>query len=217
MRKLPKARSENVVMQSLTDEVLLYDLQTNKVYCLNETSAFIWNSCNGKKDVPEIARELAKLNKKPVNEEIVWLAIDQLEQENLMSEIDLPPVFVQTDRREMLKRIGLATMIALPLVTGLVAPRASEAASTSVCGTPCISINGCSDPCQSCFGSGICSSGNYSCRIIGFPCKGLPGICLQVDPMSTSGICSSDNQPCFDIGGPCISEDGICNGTGTCQ
>lgn len=37
----PLARSEGLVIQEMPDEVLVYDLETNKAHCLNETAAFV--------------------------------------------------------------------------------------------------------------------------------------------------------------------------------
>jgi hypothetical protein len=37
----PKNRKNDIVIQELKDEILIYDLTTNKAYCLNETSAAV--------------------------------------------------------------------------------------------------------------------------------------------------------------------------------
>lgn len=129
----PKSRNENIVIQEMNAELLIYDLKDNKAYLLNETSGFVLNQCDGKTDVKEIAQNLAKKRRQPVNEEIVWLAIEQLKENELLSEAALPKEFIKSNRREMIKRIGLATMLALPLVTAITAPQAAQAASNS-CG-----------------------------------------------------------------------------------
>ena len=36
----PIARSNGLVVQEMPDEVLVYDLDSNKAHCLNETAAF---------------------------------------------------------------------------------------------------------------------------------------------------------------------------------
>ena len=46
-RIAPKARKENLVVQESNGEVLIYDLDTNKAFCLNETSALVWQACDG--------------------------------------------------------------------------------------------------------------------------------------------------------------------------
>lgn len=132
----PVSRKENLVLQDLNGEILIYDLSGSKAFCLNETAAFVWNLCDGKNTVGEIAGKLAEKTKSSANEEIVWLAIEQLKKSDLMTEADkLPAVFKGLDRREVIKRAALTTAVALPIVTGLVAPQA--AAAQSVCSGAC--------------------------------------------------------------------------------
>ena len=47
MKQNPTARKNGSVMQEMPDEILIYDLDTNKAHCLNETSALVWKACNG--------------------------------------------------------------------------------------------------------------------------------------------------------------------------
>ncbi|MBX7172055.1 MAG: PqqD family protein [Pyrinomonadaceae bacterium] len=126
----PEARQENIVVQETKDETLIYDLGTNKAFLLNETSAFVWSQCNGQKDIKQIAAALARKNQQPINEGIVWLAIDELERNCLMTKnINSANPFRQLSRRELVKRVGLTTMIALPVISSLVAPIPANAAS----------------------------------------------------------------------------------------
>ncbi|HRH44469.1 MAG TPA: PqqD family protein [Pyrinomonadaceae bacterium] len=126
----PKSRQENIVMQETNDETLIYDLQTNKAFLLNQTSAFVWNQCDGQKDVQQIAAALARKNQQPINKEIIWLAIDELERNSLLTETakSASPLH-ELSRRELVKRVGLTTMMALPVISSLVAPTAANAAS----------------------------------------------------------------------------------------
>ena len=50
----PQARSENLVVQTLPGETLVYDLNSHKAHCLNETSSFIWENCSGNLSVDQI-------------------------------------------------------------------------------------------------------------------------------------------------------------------
>ncbi len=56
----PLARSQDLVIQEMPGEILVYDLQTNKAHCLNETAAAIWKSCDGENSVGDISRLLGK-------------------------------------------------------------------------------------------------------------------------------------------------------------
>ena len=129
----PTARQENIVVQEANGETLIYDLETNRAFVLNATSAFVWNQCNGQQDIQQIAQALAKKNQQPTNEDIVWLAIDELEKNTLMTaNAKVTNPLRGMNRRKMVKKVGLTTMIALPVISSLVAPKAATAAS-AVC------------------------------------------------------------------------------------
>ena len=130
MSKLPMARKTDILMQDSKGEILLYDLCANQAFCLNETSSLVWQLCDGTKSVSEISRELSKKLNLPIPEELVWLALDQLKKEHLL-ENDMEIAFHTNgwSRREVIKKVGLGTMATLPLITFLVAPTATQAAS----------------------------------------------------------------------------------------
>lgn len=127
----PLSRKEDIVIQEADGEVLIYDMSKNKAFCLNETSALVWQMCDGNKSVSEISKGISKKLGAPSNEDLVWLAIDQLKKENLIANSEeLSSNFEGMSRREVIKKVGLGTMIALPIVTGLVAPTAVHALSS---------------------------------------------------------------------------------------
>ena len=158
----PLARRQDLVIQEMTDEVLVYDLQTNKAHCLNETAAAIWKSCDGTNTIGDIARSLGK----NTDEDLVWLALDQLDEKNLLDadKADKAPAkFAGQTRREVIKKVGLAAIVALPIVTSLVAPTVASAGSvcanpgcTCTLGTTCANAGGCS--CNSGTGTNNCPS-----------------------------------------------------------
>ena len=131
----PKKRTDNIVVQKMNEEVLVYDLYSNKAVCLNETAAIVWKLCDGKKTASEIAENVGKRLKKPVTNELIWLAIDQLKAENLLSNGGaLEAVFDGLTRREVVRKVGIASMIAVPIVSSIAAPNA-VAAQSSTCFT----------------------------------------------------------------------------------
>jgi len=134
----PVGRKTDIVVQELDGEVLIYDLKTNKALCLNPTSAAIWNACDGTRDVDQLRQVASESLKAPVDDAMIWLAIDQLQKENLVSDApDTQEFFGKTSRREVIKRIGLGTAIALPIIASIVAPGALRAASGGLpSGTP---------------------------------------------------------------------------------
>ncbi len=126
---LAHARREDLVVQELPDEILVYDLKSQQAHCLNQTAAFVWNHCDGATPAREIAALMENNWRKPIGEEAVWVALKQLNQANLLQQ----PVAIPTGvtRRAALRKLGLAAAIALPLVTTVLAPTAAMAATTT--------------------------------------------------------------------------------------
>jgi hypothetical protein len=128
----PIARRNDIIVQELKDEVLVYDLIINRAYCLNESSAIVYNLCDGTNSVSDISNQLSKKLKSPFKEDLVWLAIDQFKQYNLLDNSqEIKTNFEELSRREVIRRVGFASMIAIPVVSSLIAPTASMAASVN--------------------------------------------------------------------------------------
>jgi hypothetical protein len=130
----PTARQNGLVVQEMPDEVLVYDLDTNKAHCLNQSAAFVWRSCNGTNSIDDIVREFESNGKGKVTEDFVWLAIDQLHENNLLQD-GMTPRFAGQSRRQVLKTIGLASMVALPVIASLVAPQKALGGASCACQT----------------------------------------------------------------------------------
>ena len=159
----PVARESGLVIQETGEEVLIYDLNSNKAHCLNRTAAFVWKSCNGKNDIENITGLVAKEFSQPVEEDLIWLALDQLSKESLLE----APVKSKVDgisRRDVIKRIGFAATLALPVVAMLSFPNQvlAVSCSASFCGT--------NNPASGCSGGQFCcrnspASPNYTCQV----------------------------------------------------
>lgn len=146
----PLARKEGLVIQELPDEVLVYDLDRDRAHCLNETAAFVWQRCDGRTTAGEIARSLGTKVNAPVDEKVVWFAIDQLKRNHLMNNTGVAPQLAAgMNRREMVRALGLAAVIAVPVVTSIVAPTPAQAVTCIANGGPCtLSVQCCSNNCQ---------------------------------------------------------------------
>ena len=136
VQSLPRARKDDLVTRQIPGELLVYDLKRHKAYCLNATAAAVWKSSGGKHTVSALAAELQKNQKSPVDERIVWLALDQLEKSYLLQTKAAKPIGLAKVSRRDLIRAGIATAIALPLVTMIAAPTA-QAAGTPVTNAVC--------------------------------------------------------------------------------
>ncbi|MBI4639864.1 MAG: PqqD family protein [Candidatus Tectomicrobia bacterium] len=154
---LPHAREDGLVVQELPDETVVYDLKRHRAHCLNQTAALVWRHCDGQTTVAEIALLMQSELKIPVDEEMVWLAMNQLGRAHLLRERMGPPVHAMPySRRELIRklaRIGGISVL-LPVVTSIIAPTAVQAAATCTANclaTDCTPCNppGCNKVCLS--------------------------------------------------------------------
>ncbi len=133
---MPRARQDELVVEELPDEILVYDLKRRRAHCLNRTSALVWRRCDGRTTVAEVGALLERELKIPADEAVVWMALDRLGKAHLLKEqVTLPADRAQYSRREVLRTLRRVAGISLllPVIESIVAPRA--AASTSGCVT----------------------------------------------------------------------------------
>lgn len=152
---VPAARKDELLIQEVPGETLVYDLKSHQAHCLNQTAALVWKHCDGKLTVAQVAERLERELKSPVSEEVVRLALDQLEKSDLLEACErVPAGFAPMSRRALIRSLGMATAIAVPLVTSIVAPTAAQTAST--CGGVGASCCGADPPCCSGLKCGDC-------------------------------------------------------------
>lgn len=155
--QVPTARVAGLVVQEVPNEVLVYDVVRNKAHCLNQTAAMIWKSCDGRNSVSDIAKLVGSQTGQTVSDDLVWLAIDQFNESDLL-EMEIETKFAGRSRRDAIKKIGMAAMIGLPIVASLVAPRNAMAAVSCECAVPgdCLAQTTCPST-VNCNGSGLCA------------------------------------------------------------
>lgn len=152
----PVARRDGLVTQDTPEELLVYDLEDDRAHALNKTSASVWKACDGTLSVPEIADQLSKDFGESVDEDLVWLAIDQLSQKNLLQQ-QVTTQFSGQTRREVIRKIGLAAVVALPIVSSLAAPTSVMASLSCQC-TSDAECNATACPCTTfCNGNSECA------------------------------------------------------------
>ncbi len=131
---LPVARKSKLVVRELADEVLVYDTEAHRAHCLNRTAALVWKNCDGKTPVSGIAERAGEELSSNLPEDVVWLALDQLAEFDLLSHDALRPApSDRISRRKMLRRLGVAAAISLPLITSVISPTPAHAQSSVSC------------------------------------------------------------------------------------
>ena len=138
-----------------------------------------------------------------ISEGLVCLALEGLKKDNLIENPeDLANYFAGLTRREAVKKVGLASLVALPIIASVVAPSASMAQSV---------LRGIN---SSCSANGQCQSGN--CTTSSMLCC-IPGVSPFADGSdicAAPGTCASFNVFC--CSGPVVDlGTGPCGGAGT--
>ncbi len=170
MNILPSAHNSDLVVQELENETLLYDMQNHKAFCLNETCSIIWKNCDGQTKTKELA------DKNNLTEELIELAINELQKYNLIKEkIETQVPKDKVERRKFLVKAATMAAVAIPTVSTIVAPRAvnaqscagtgplmplpanAPAANSPACGNYCVSPCCMSGNAVSTYSGGICS------------------------------------------------------------
>jgi hypothetical protein len=121
----PAARAEGLVVRELGDEVVVYELESHRSHCLNRTAALVWRSCDGRRTIAAIAERVGRELRRPADEDLVRYTIGRLHDAQLLDARGGKAATLT--RRQLARRIGQAAL--LPVVTSLLVPRPSQAAS----------------------------------------------------------------------------------------
>jgi hypothetical protein len=121
----PKARRNNLEVQELPDETLIYDLERHKAHCLNRSVALVWRLSDGTHTIPELAALLQRELRTPITEEVIRIALSQLQKTHLL-EIGILQI-PSPSRRQVMRVLGRAAWV--PTIASMLAPRAIQAAT----------------------------------------------------------------------------------------
>lgn len=124
MNTLPPTRANNIVLQDLGKEILVYDLNINKALCLNSTVSSVYRNCDGHTSFAEL-----KLIYDDFSDEIIFLTLDLLLKENLIESENYQSPIKGVSRREVVRKVALASLTVLPVISSIVAPTSVMAAS----------------------------------------------------------------------------------------
>jgi len=174
---IPLARSADLVVEEIDDEVLVYDLTSNQAHCLSATAAAVWRACDGQTSSDALVAHLG-LDAEAVGRALIELAsCDLLQARPVLgetrnrrfrrksrSEVAAKSGNGLTRRETTIKfaQYGTAAM-AIPLIWSIAGP-IPEAAATP---TPaqCLQYNDNScDACSVIIGCCCCCQGGGECK-----------------------------------------------------
>ena len=135
---LPAARGEGIIFKEVDGELLIYDIERNKAHCLNSTAALVWQHCDGRTNVTELARVVSTALGPTFDEIVIELALKQLSRDHLLREpYEGSLVVAGLSRRALVRRLSIGAVL-LPLITTITVPTALAVTSNCVqSGGPC--------------------------------------------------------------------------------
>lgn len=155
--KALKPKRIKALTRQFDDELLVYDPGRHMAHCLNTTAAMVWWECNGDATVPDIA-ERVKSALPTDGDAIVELAVMKLRKAGLLEKSDAVLAGGELlNRRDVLKRVRTAAIVAVPVVITMLVPTPARAAS-------CFPLlHSCSSGAQCCSGHCGLSGVNLVC------------------------------------------------------
>lgn len=147
--RLPRARSDDLVVEELGDELLVYDLTNDRAHSLSATAARVWRACDGSTTVEDLGAG------HDLDPDTVRRSLDELGTCALLDS-GIPSNGGAT-RRELTLRVAKvgAVAAAAPLIVSVLAPTPSQAA-TPPTEEFCQSINVTGHGCGECHKFGCC-------------------------------------------------------------
>jgi len=131
-RERPCSIRRQISVQRVGSETLLYDERRHKAFCLNASSAAVWNLADGQRTVAEIGAAASCELGIEVGEDLVRFGLEELcrdglvEADGLVEKIAAGP---SISRRAVLQTLGVGGAMLLPVVVAIMAPTAAEAQS----------------------------------------------------------------------------------------
>jgi hypothetical protein len=190
MSATPLAREQGLVVDSIGDELLVYDTSCGRAHSLNVAAAAVWRACDGQRNIDQLA-EFTGCDRNAVE-----LALNNLLDVELISGYETSGI----SRRVVLRRLSLTAAglaVGLPVIRSITAPTAAMAVS-----------GGCTS--NSCPRGDYCAS-NGSCRASGVEFPLDPGSGCQPG----AGFCAS-THPCMPASSMSVSSCSCCGG-GACR
>jgi Coenzyme PQQ synthesis protein D (PqqD) len=130
-----RVTGDHFIVEQLMKEVMIYDRNKNKAFCLNHKAAFVWQHCDGTTTIDEVTVLLQQVSPEPVDAAVVEFALETLAAEGLLEpssfEFRVPAGMT---RRSLMQKFGLSAAMSLPLVTALLVAAPKAHASSAVPG-----------------------------------------------------------------------------------
>ena len=155
---LPKTLVKNIVLQEVGSELLIYNMDTNVAYSLNETAKIIYDACGTGIPIAEVS---VRYN---FSYDLIFLTLDELKKTGLLDKnTAYKSPFSGLPRREAINKAGLGTITALPIVATIVAPSSITAQSLGGLRSSCTTSADCHPSASNCTETPLASGQTICC------------------------------------------------------
>ena len=185
----PAARGEGLLVETVGDETVVYDLETKEAHCLKPLAAVVFAHADGKTSAKEIASFAEERIGEPITEAQIQEAVAQLEASALL---DMPLVVHNgLSRRQMMGKTAAAAgaLTGASLITSVAAPLAAMSGSGLPPGACCGPAANCNGDNNKCASHHCCQSGK-ACN----QCK-----CTDNDNNCDTGQCTNPAGSCPNV------------------
>ena len=129
----PLARSADLLIEELVNELLVYDERRDVATRMNHTAAVVWRNCDGRHTIGDLAELLREEVGDVADQDLVLITLDYLEEQELLEAgyESRELAAIRLSRRRFIQRAGAtgAAAAVLPIVQSIVAPTPAAAAS----------------------------------------------------------------------------------------
>ncbi|MDQ2713240.1 MAG: hypothetical protein M3Y24_13595 [Acidobacteriota bacterium] len=127
----PLARKNDVYVEQLPNEVVIYDKISHQAHCLNRTVFTVWENADGTRTVDELSELLAGLLGAPLTRDATLVALEDLRNADLLQSPPKLDGVPMPSRRDLGRKFALAGVSAslLPFVASIAAPTPAMATS----------------------------------------------------------------------------------------
>jgi hypothetical protein len=130
-------RPNSFVTEKLPDgSTAVLDTATTTVHSLNLSAAAAFEACRETKTVPQLMQSMGEILGAPVTEEVALAAVSELDMAGLVSCSEPMPEGDRASRRSLLRSMGTAAAVAVPVVLSLTSAEQRAYAVTANSGVP---------------------------------------------------------------------------------
>src|SRR5438552_6906944 len=129
-------QQRKLIARTIGDELLLFDEETSTAHCLNGIAGEMWMACEGRSSAADVT-DFLRSRWPDMKEDVVGASLSHMAAAGLLEETEEQEI-VSMSRRDLVRKLGLAAAVALPIVvTSVLIPPAASAASCGKTGAIC--------------------------------------------------------------------------------